>query len=181
MSGDHGHRVSTRKEAERIINRHKQFWISDCGCRVGRGRKCKRSRIDTCLAFSDPGPKGSSGGGGTRKVTRKFVDALLKEAADRHLICQPFDYGKAACGICFCCDDCCFLFNPKPAPYTKGKLIESTDAAACIACGKCVKVCHFGARKMKRRKLTVDRDLCSGCGLCLDVCPVTCIRMVKRA
>ncbi len=182
MSGEHGHRVSTRKEAERIINRHKRFWVSNCGCRVGRGGKCKRSRMDVCLSFSAPGPKGASGGGGVKKVTRKFVDGVLKEAAEKHLICQPFNYGttNGANGVCFCCDDCCFLFNPKPAPYNKGSLIESTDFDACIHCGKCVKVCFFGARRMKRNKLAVDPRLCSGCGLCLDVCPAHCIRMVKR-
>ncbi len=182
MSGEHGHRVSTHAEAARIINRRRAFWVSDCGCRVGGGRKCKRSRIDVCLSFSDPGPKGASGGGGTRKVSRAYAQLLLREAAVRHLVCQPFDYGRksGAQGVCFCCDDCCFLFNPKPAPYNKGSLIESTDQAVCINCGKCTTVCFFGARTMKAKKLSVKRTLCSGCGLCVDVCPSDAITMVKR-
>jgi pyruvate formate lyase activating enzyme len=139
--------------------------------------------MDVCLSFSDPGPKGASGGGGTKKVTRAFVDAVLMEAAGKHLICQPFDYGKrpGARGVCFCCDDCCYLFNPKPQPYHRGTLIERTDRSACIHCGRCVKACFFGARSMKRKVLAVSRRRCSGCGLCLDVCPVNCIDMVKRS
>jgi Pyruvate/2-oxoacid:ferredoxin oxidoreductase delta subunit len=182
MSGEHGHDVSTHEQAERIINRHKAFWVSDCGCRVGRGRKCRHGRMDTCLSFSDPGPKGASGGGATKKVTRAFVDALLQHAAAEHLICQPFNFGRksGAQGVCFCCDDCCFLFNPKPQPYHKGTLIERTDKATCINCGKCVKVCFFGARRMKGKKLAVNRRRCSGCGLCVDVCPSDAITMVKR-
>ncbi len=182
MSGEHGHFVSTRAQAARIINRHKVFWVSDCGCRVAMGRKCRHGRMDTCLTFGDPGPNGASGGGNPKRVTRAFVDALLMHAAEKHLICQPFSFGRqgGSQGICFCCDDCCFLFNPKPMPYNKGPLIESTDKAVCIQCGRCVKVCHFGASAMKRRKLAVDRALCSGCGLCLDVCRVGAIEMVKR-
>ena len=182
MSREHGHFVSTRKQAERVINRHKRFWISDCGCRVRLGRKCRRSRVDVCLSFSDPGPKGASGGGGAKKVTRAFVDALLRHAEEKHLICQPFHFGPSggAQGVCFCCDDCCFLFNPKPMPYNKGTLIERTDKAVCIHCGKCANVCFFGARRMKGKKLAVKRALCSGCGLCVDVCPSDAVTMVKR-
>ena len=183
MSGDHGHRIATREQAERIINRHRTFWVSDCGCRVGRGRKCRHGRTNVCLSFGNPGPKGASGGGNTKKVTRAFVDKLLAHAAAEHLIHHPFNYGKdpIGTGVCFCCDDCCYLFNPKPAPYAKGTLIERTDKQVCIHCGRCTKVCYFGARTMKRKKLHLNRRLCSGCGLCTDVCPADAIEMVKRS
>jgi len=108
------------------------------------------------------------------------VAGVLKLAEEKHLVCQPFDFGKGYVGVCFCCDDCCYLFNPKPIPCNKGTLIESTDKATCINCGKCVKVCYFGARAMKGARLRVNRRRCSGCGLCTDVCPVDAVTMVKR-
>ncbi|WP_048189666.1 ATP-binding protein [Methanocella conradii] len=61
----------------------------------------------------------------------------------------------------------------------KGSLIEQTDMDACIDCGVCAEVCHFGAR-MVDEALKVDRDKCYGCGLCADACAMKAITMVPR-
>ncbi|MBU7025472.1 MAG: 4Fe-4S binding protein [Theionarchaea archaeon] len=176
----HFHFVCTRDEAREIIDQHDRFWVSNCGCREG-GLGCNRSRMDVCLFFDT-----QMGGTGSnfREVDREFVEGILAEAEDKHLITRPFRYEDEKThiqGICFCCDDCCYYFTAEsPEPYNKGTFIEKTSTDACTHCAACVEVCYFDARKMVDDKLEVTRDNCYGCSLCVDVCPADCIQMVKR-
>jgi MinD superfamily P-loop ATPase len=48
------------------------------------------------------------------------------------------------------------------------------DRAACIACGRCLDVCRFGAIGA-RTPPVFDRVRCEGCGVCIDQCPVGAI------
>lgn len=46
--------------------------------------------------------------------------------------------------------------------------------AACIRCGRCVRVCTESGKAAIRfadGKVTVDRMVCDGCSLCTHVCP----------
>jgi len=45
------HYVSTLQEAEKLIDEHKQFWVSNCGCREER-KGCGSSRLDVGLFFT---------------------------------------------------------------------------------------------------------------------------------
>lgn len=164
------HYVCTRNEAWELVNKHKRFWVSNCGCRESRG-KCDRSRIDVCLMF-----RGDiqSSGSGLREISRAEVKEIFKEAKDRHLVTRPFRNEENMVetdGICFCCDDCCEYFLNPDEKCDRGVLIEKTDLEVCRNCGLCVEVCYFKAREMHDGKLTIDRDNCYGCGLCIDVCP----------
>lgn len=176
----HFHFVCTRDEAREIIGSQNKYWVSNCGCREG-GSGCKRSRMDVCLFFDT-----QMGGTGSnfREVDREFVEGILTEAEDKHLITRPFRYEDdktSVQGICFCCDDCCYYFTEEsPEPFDKGMFMEKTDMEDCTHCAACVEVCSFDARKMENDNLEVIQDNCYGCGLCIDVCPTDCIQMVKR-
>ncbi len=173
------HYVCTNNKGQELINQHNQFWVCDCECRIERAG-CKRSRIDVCLMFVENYP-----GIGTSKkaITRAEVDAIMKEAKEKHLVTRPFrnEARTAVDGICFCCDCCCGYFQPgNDYPCDKGELIEQTNMDDCIHCGQCEPVCYFKARQMKDDKLVIERDNCYGCGLCVEACPVNCIELVKR-
>ena len=174
------HFVCTYDEAEELIDRHRNFWVSNCGCREGKG-ECRQSRKDVCLDFS-----GTFGGTGSdyHTVSREFVDELMQEARDKRLVTRPFrDYETKTTtqGICFCCNDCCGYFVDQNEVCDKGKFIEETDYDCCSDCGLCVDVCYFKARKINEEgRLEVDREQCYGCGLCNQICPVECIEMIKR-
>ena len=174
------HYVCTRREAAEIIGSYDRFWVSNCGCREGRGSNCARSRIDVCLQFQ--GTTAASGSG-MREISRADVDAILAEAEDNGLVTRPFrgvEDRSVTEGICFCCDDCCGYFLDRDERCDKGAMIESTDAETCNDCGACIDACYFGARSLDGTRLVVDRDECHGCGLCVDACELDSIHMVAR-
>lgn len=173
------HYVCTREEARELTKPVARFWVSNCGCREGKG-KCGRSRMDVCLMFA-PGDPGS--GSNKHEITRAEVEEIFQETEAKHLVARPFRNGArdATDGICFCCDDCCGYFLNKDEVCDKGRLIERTDMARCTECEVCADVCFFGARVMAGDRFQVLRENCYGCGVCLDVCPEACIEMVSRA
>lgn len=175
------HYVCTWEEARKMAGRHEQFWVENCGCREKHEGSCARSRMDLCLMFR--GDVQASSGSGKREISRAFVDEIFREAKEKHLVTRPFRNEKDMSqtdGICFCCDDCCGYFLDPTERCDRGSSIEKTQQNECTNCGECARVCYFGARKMKRDELTVNRNECYGCGLCVGVCPENCIQMVLR-
>jgi heterodisulfide reductase subunit A len=54
--------------------------------------------------------------------------------------------------------------------------VALVNERACVACGKCIRVCPFGAVQWKElrggiRKAEVLPTVCQGCGLCNATCP----------
>ena len=173
------HFVCTHEEARKIAFVHNRFWVSNCGCREGRGR-CSRSRMDLCLMFRD---ETACSGSGMKEITLTDVLGIFDEAADKKLVARPFrdePDRTIVDGICFCCDDCCGYFLDRTEKCDKGTQIESTDMINCSFCGDCVPACYFGARKMVDDELVVARDECYGCGMCVQSCPEDAISMVMR-
>jgi len=51
-------------------------------------------------------------------------------------------------------------------------LVFAFDAETCTACGRCVTVCAYNARRLTSQKnMLLDKSLCRSCGLCVSVCP----------
>lgn len=174
------HYVCTLSEAQKLVKKHKHFWVSNCGCREGQRNKCKRSRIDVCLYFTDT--FGSSGTG-FRRSKPSEAKRILREARDKFLVCRPFRDSKKKNiidGICFCCDCCCGYFLDSKYRCDKGEFIEKTNLEKCKNCGSCVDVCYFKARKMDEGELRIVPKKCYGCGLCIDACPQASIEMRAR-
>jgi len=172
------HYVCTREEARGLVDARDRFWVSNCGCREGRGG-CSRSRMDVCLVFN---PAFGGSGSDMHEITRSDVEDIFHEAEIKHLVTRPFrnaDNRSKTDGICFCCDDCCGYFLNPEEKCDKGRLAEVTDMDACTDCALCVDVCLFHARRMVNDKLVVEHDSCYGCGLCLDVCPEECIQLAS--
>ncbi|HHS12675.1 MAG TPA: 4Fe-4S dicluster domain-containing protein [bacterium] len=49
------------------------------------------------------------------------------------------------------------------------------DENRCIACGRCVEVCHYNAIAMIKEKVLFFKNLCHVCGACTLVCPVDAV------
>ena len=54
-------------------------------------------------------------------------------------------------------------------------LKPSIDEDKCIACGKCVKACHYNALALVKKQIIFFNELCHACGACSYVCPTSCI------
>ena len=174
------HYVCTRDEAWDLVREHRRFWVSNCGCREGRGR-CARSRVDVCLLFREAIE--GSGGTGKREISLAEVEDIFREAREKHLVTRPFrneENRRVVEGICFCCDDCCGYFLDESEVCDRGKSAARTDAENCTDCGLCADVCYFGAREMVGGRLVRHAGSCYGCGLCVDVCSVGCVEMTLR-
>ena len=56
----------------------------------------------------------------------------------------------------------------------------SIDEDKCIACGKCLELCHFSAIKPKDNVFTVDPLRCEGCKVCVTFCPEEAIKFEEK-
>lgn len=57
----------------------------------------------------------------------------------------------------------------------KGPIAAKACKVACIACGKCAKVCKFEAITVEGNIAYIDQDKCKACGLCVRECPKNAI------
>ncbi|MCD6550908.1 ATP-binding protein [Thermotoga sp.] len=75
------------------------------------------------------------------------------------------------------------LFLPPQIEETEPveMLLPQVDQKACIKCGKCAKVCQFGAISVFKTGVMVFDSLCHGCGACALVCPKNAITEVPKA
>ena len=61
---------------------------------------------------------------------------------------------------------------------TRKKRRAVVDAAACVACGCCAKVCPLSAiQVVKGVAAQVDESKCVGCGKCARECPASVIEI----
>jgi MinD superfamily P-loop ATPase len=111
-----------------------------------------------------------SGKGGTGKTSVTAALGILAagrailadcdvDAANMHLLMQPEVIHREA--------------------FYSGELAQ-IDPVACINCGKCAAVCHFGAIHQASNTSIVKPLRCEGCGYCGHVCPTDAIRMYPR-
>lgn len=61
----------------------------------------------------------------------------------------------------------------------KGAVAKKACAVACIGCGKCEKVCEFGAITIDNNLSYIDFDKCKLCTKCVDACPTHAIVKVN--
>ena len=79
------------------------------------------------------------------------------------------------------CDD----FRGKVCNRIKGnddvdrvkRLVAEVDAAKCVSCGLCGRVCIYDAPQSGQGHAIIAEEACDGCGLCGQLCPVQAIAM----
>lgn len=61
----------------------------------------------------------------------------------------------------------------------KGAVARKACQAACIGCGKCEKVCAFGAITVENNLSYIDFNKCRLCTKCVDECPTGAIKKIN--
>lgn len=84
-----------------------------------------------------------------------------------------------ACGACIsACPKHIISLIPRNAKVyvacsssNRGKAVMDACKVGCIGCGKCEKLCEFGAIEMVNNLPRINYEKCTGCRKCVEVCP----------
>jgi len=159
-----------------IDKQERPVYLNYCDCRSLRGECGFPTK--TCITY--------------RNGINSFVHRGLSEEIDKQKAKEIVNnadkiglmHTMNPNGICNCCGDCCYLFRAQRKRNSSGLGPKTThiidfDASKCIACGKCVKKCHFDVFQ-KEGNILVDVEKCIGCGICVQGCPTKALNLIER-
>ena len=177
--------VMPYESAEAILRAKTNFGVRNCVCRQEmqlHGEGCDKP-LESCLTFDGAALNDARTGKG-RLITREEALAKVDAARKAGLVLQPAN-SQDPIVMCTCCSCCCGVLrniknHPKPSELVANAFIAHFDAAACITCGKCVKVCPMGGLTMDEA-IVFNPARCIGCGLCVDACPTEAMTMTRKA
>ena len=157
-----------------------EILILPCNCKA-MGR-CTEKPVNVCINKLEKGPN--------TPYDRKLGKILTLEET-KELIRQINKKGLMQSGennvLCNC--DGVYCYPTKMARILGTRLHYPTshyetlwDESICIQCGKCTKICNFGAfYKDKEGKVKFDPEKCWGCTICSANCPKGAITLKKRS
>lgn len=156
-----------------IERQDRPVYLNYCDCRSLRGECGLPTK--TCITYKD---------GINSFAHRGLSEEIDKEKAKEIVIRADKDglmHTVNPNGICNCCEDCCYLFRGQKRRgstgfWPKTSYVIELDDSTCIACGKCVRTCHFQVFT-KNGKVQADQAKCVGCGICVQGCPVNALKL----
>lgn len=175
----HNQTYMTLEECDEVIDAHPDdIHLLPCNCKCQKFFHDRKLNVCTHL-FRHPNGEVDRGLG--EPVTAEEAKKKIREFNASGLMQNGEDGG-----FCNCDGLCCFpqqmakkvgsrLFYPK----SNWKIDWHEDE--CINCGKCTKICNFGAfYKDDNRKVHYDVDKCWGCTICAPNCPKGAIHLLPR-
>ena len=153
---------------DKIDSDDRPVYLNYCDCRSLTG-ECGLP-THTCITYKN-GINSFVDRGLSEEIDKERAKEIIRETDKAGLM-----HTSAMGGICNCCGDCCYLFRAQKELGSTGKwpasdYIVKFDASKCIACGKCIRRCHFGIFKKENGAVVCDTSDCVGCGLCVTTCP----------
>ena len=123
-----------------------------------------------------------------RRISKEEAKAIVKQTHELGMFHMVFIYCPLNLYneyvICNCCTCGCvpYIINRELSqrnyPLIDGYFMAITDSERCRACGKCIEVCPFSARRSVDGRSRTKGN-CFGCGLCFYACPEKAIS-IKR-
>lgn len=173
----------TLEETLALIDRQEQeeFCVFPCNCKA-LALKCEgRKPSNVCLGFHYKSINSDYDRGHGKLITKEEAKALVRMANKNGLMQTT----ETEWGICNCCGCCCYPIRSSQQIGAKGlwpkKIYDIVwDEEACIRCGKCARICNFGAfTQDAEKRISFDREKCWGCTICMNNCPKGAISIVK--
>lgn len=169
----------TLEEAYAFVDRHADSCgIQPCNCKAMMYDHDRP--VDVCMMFNN-GPNSELDRGHGIVVSAEEAKKRLLEANRKGLMQNGEDFG-----ICNCDGYCCYPLQMARACgsrgiYPRSHYLIRWDEEKCIMCGKCTKICNFGAfYRGGDKKVVFDPEKCWGCTICSENCPVHAIELVPR-
>lgn len=162
---------------DKIDSDDRPVYLNYCDCRSLTG-ECDLP-THTCITYKN-GINSFVDRGLSEEIDKERAKEIIRETDKAGLM-----HTSAMGGICNCCGDCCYLFRAQKELGSTGiwpasDYIVELDAAKCIACGKCIRRCHFGVFHKENEAVLCRPSDCVGCGLCVNTCPKGALTLVAR-
>lgn len=169
----------TLEEAYSFVDKHKYLiYMVPCNC------KCMMfyhdRPLNVCMNF-DGGINTNYDRGHGEVISPEEAKKRLKEYNKKGLMQNGEDYA-----ICNCDGYCCYPLHMarvigSRGIYPKSHYNVEWHEDDCISCGRCTKICNFGAFYFdENKKVKFDVDKCWGCTICSNNCPKDAIGLVKK-
>jgi len=174
--------VATLEEALAALDRAPEdaLHVVPCNCKAMVYYHNRPTEV--CVRWFGKGvPNSEFEKGHGRPLTREEARALIIDCNKKGLM-QVGEYD----GFCNCDGECCYPLKMARARgsrhvYPRAHWDVSHDKSLCVDCGRCAKVCNFGAFHFDAyKKMQFDPDRCWGCTVCATNCPKKAITLTRK-
>lgn len=176
----HNSTFLTLEEAYEIVEKNAgHLSVTACNCKTMEYDHDRPTNV--CMGFFD-GPNSPTDRGYGHALTVEQAKAKIKELNQKGLMQNGEDFG-----FCNCDGLCCYPLKMARAVGSRGIYPKSNyeidwHEDECVSCGKCTKICNFGAfQKGEDKKVHYQKDLCWGCTICAPNCPKGAIHLKPKA
>ena len=184
----HQGQIVPLEEAKAIMDISSSAAITSCVCRrmqLGKTEKCCIG-LDYATKYIKEWPDYTRGG--IDYVSKEEALELIESHEDKGYVTSIWAFPVPFLGVfCICEYPVCMALKVRldydqPTIIRKAEFVVEKDYDSCIDCGKCIKVCQFGAMKNIKTldRTFLDISKCFGCGLCTKVCPENALKLVPR-
>lgn len=155
-----------------------EILILPCNCKAME--RCKDKPVNVCINKLEKGPNTPYDRGHGEILSREETKEWIRKINGKGLM-QSGEHQV----LCNCDGVCCYPVKMAKILGTRLRYPTSHyeiqwDQEKCIQCGKCAKICNFGAFVKEGKKVTYDVEKCWGCTICAPNCPKGAITLKKR-